>query len=198
MLKQKKILTLSALLVLIFTISASSVYAGGKEYELVVKHLKTKYKAKKVKIPMVWLARFAVRMVRPAGVKSFSVTTFENLKFTRETLDIEMQMALKNSFSAAWTPIFRARSRKGEQAYMYAREAGSSVKVMVVTINEDKATVVRAAFSPEKLAEFINEPKILGISLEDKDERRANNKPAESKETIVTEQQKTDETKKPN
>ncbi len=146
---------------------------------------------------MVWLARFAVRMVRPAGVKSFSVTTFENLKFSRETLDIEMQMALKNSFSAAWTPIFRARSRKGEQAYMYAREAGSSVKVMVVTINEDKATVVRAAFSPEKLAEFINEPKILGISLEDKVERRDNNKPAESKETVAPEQ-KTEEAKKPN
>lgn len=193
----KKTLVALTLLFVFVTAAASTANAGGKEYEAVVKHLTTKYKAKKVKIPMVWLARFAVRMVRPAGVKSFSVTTFENLKFSRETLDIEMQMALKNSFSAAWTPIFRARSRKGEQAYMYAREAGSSVKVMVVTINEDKATVVRAAFSPEKLADFINEPKILGISLEDND-KRAFNKPEESKETVVTEQQKTEEMKKPN
>jgi len=192
----KRYLFASILLVMFTAAPVTNVYAGGKEYEAVVKHLKTKYKAKKVKIPMIWLARFAVRMVRPAGVKSFSITTFENLKFSRDTLDVEMQMALKNSFSALWSPIFRVRSRKGEQAYMYAREDGNSVKVMVVTINEDKATVIRAAFSPEKLVDFVNDPKIMGISLEDKDDQRAN-KPAELKETVVPEQ-KTEEAKKPN
>lgn len=192
----KRYLFASILLVMFTAAPVTNVYAGGKEYEAVVKHLKTKYQAKKVKIPMIWLARFAVRMVRPAGVKSFSITTFENLKFTRETLDVEMQMALKNSFSALWSPIFRVRSRKGEQAYMYAREDGNSVKVMVVTINEDKATVIRAAFSPEKLADFVNDPKIMGISLDD-NKQQADNKPAESKETVVTEQ-KTEEMKKPN
>ncbi|HEX8196666.1 MAG TPA: hypothetical protein VF571_10805 [Pyrinomonadaceae bacterium] len=192
----KRYLFASILLVMFIAAPVTNVYAGGKEYEAVVKHLKTKYKAKKVKIPMIWLARFAVRMVRPAGVKSFSITTFENLQFTRETLDVEMQMALKNSFSALWSPVFRVRSRKGEQAYMYAREDGNSVKVMVVTINEDKATVIRAAFSPEKLADFVNDPKIMGISLDD-NKHNADNKPAESKETVVTEQ-KTEELKKPN
>lgn len=192
----KRYLFASILLVMFIAAPVTNVYAGGKEYEAVVKHLKTKYKAKKVKIPMIWLARFAVRMVRPAGVKSFSITTFENLKFSRDTLDVEMQMALKNSFSALWSPIFRVRSRKGEQAYMYAREDGNSVKVMVVTINEDKATVIRAAFSPEKLADFVNDPKIMGISLDD-NKQQADNKPAESKETVVTEQ-KTEEMKKPN
>jgi hypothetical protein len=195
MFKQKKILLSLTLFLLTFTVSVAPAIAGGKEYELVVKHLKTKYQAKKVKIPMVWLARFAVRMVRPAGVKSFSITTFENLKFSRETLNAEMQMALSNSFSRDWSPIFRVRSRKGEQAYMYMREAGSSIKVMVVTISEKQASVIRAAFSPEKLAEFMNEPKILGISLDDNDQR-AGNKSAESKENSVTEQ-KTEELKKP-
>lgn len=192
----KRYLFASILLFMFTAAPVTNVYGGGKEYEAVVKHLKTKYQAKKVKIPMIWLARFAVRMVRPAGVKSFSITTFENLKFTRETLDVEMQMALKNSFSALWSPIFRARSRKGEQAYMYAREDGNSVKVMVVTINEDKATVIRAAFSPEKLADFVNDPKIMGISLDD-NKHDADNKPVESKETVVIEQ-KTEEMKKPN
>ncbi|HEX9928177.1 MAG TPA: hypothetical protein VGB02_06565 [Pyrinomonadaceae bacterium] len=196
MFELKRYLFASILLVMFTAAPVTNVYAGGKEYEAVVKHLKTKYKAKKVKIPMIWLARFAVRMVRPAGVKSFSITTFENLKFSRETLDVEMQMALKNSFSVLWSPIFRVRSRKGEQAYMYAREDGNSVKVMVVTINEDKATVIRAAFSPEKLADFVNDPKIMGISLDD-NKHNADNKPTESKETVVTEQ-KTEELKKPN
>ena len=69
------------------------------EYNAIVSHLKTKYRAKKVKVPFMWLARFAVSVVRPAGVKSFSVTLFENLKVSRDTLDQEMQDALKQSFS---------------------------------------------------------------------------------------------------
>jgi hypothetical protein len=182
MLVPKKTLFALTCLLLVFTLAAPiQVNAGGKEYKAVVKHLKTKYKAKKVKIPMIWLARFAVRMVRPAGVKSFSITTFENLQFAPETLDAEMQSALQNSFSAEWSPIFRVRSRKGEQAYMYMRETGDSVRVMVVTINQKQATVVRAAFDADKLADFINNPKIFGISLND-DNEQENNKAEDKKE----------------
>lgn len=190
MLVQKKIL-IALTFLLVFTFAAPTANAGGKEYKAVVKHLKSKYQARKVKIPMVWLARFAVRMVRPAGVKSFSITTFENLKFAPETLDAEMRSALANSFSEDWSPIFRVRSRKGEQAYMYMREAKDSVKIMLVTINQTQATVVRAAFNPDKLADFINEPKVFGISLNDSDGRK-NEKSSE----IVEE--KKEETEKDN
>ena len=161
-------------LLLVFTFSVSSAEAGG-EYKAIVKHLKTKYKAKKVKIPFIWLARFAVSVVRPAGVKSFSVTIFEDLKFSGETLDAEMQTAMRNSFSADWSPIMRVRSRAGEQVYMYMREEGSSVKIAVVTIDRQQAAIIRATFSPEKLAEFINDPKIFGISLNDNDQQEGNN-----------------------
>lgn len=196
MLVQKKMLLALAFLLMVFTFAAPTANAGGKEYKSVVKHLKSKYQAKKVKIPMVWLARFAVRMVRPAGVKSFSITTFENLKFAPETLDAEMRNALANSFSDDWSPIFRVRSRKGEQAYMYMREAKDSVKIMLVTINQTQATVVRAAFNPDKLADFINEPKVFGISLNDNDQR-ANEKSPESKDDAALEK-KSEETKKDN
>lgn len=161
-----------AFLLSTFAFAVPSVAAKGGEYKAIVKHLKTKYKAKKVKIPFMWMARFAVSVVRPAGVKSLSVTIFEDLKFSRETLDAEMQTAMRNSFSADWSPIMRVRSRTGEQVYMYMREAGSSVKLAVVTIDKQQAAVIRATFNPEKLADFINDPKIFGISLND-DKQRA-------------------------
>ena len=128
------------------------------------------------------LARFAVSVVRPAGVKSFSVTLFEDLKFSRESLDKEMQSAMRNSFDANWSPIFHVRSRDGQQAYMYMREAGKHVKIALVTIDKEQAAVIRATFSPEKLAEFINDPKIFGISLNDNDESKSKNKIFEPKE----------------
>jgi hypothetical protein len=167
MLNKKKILAAFAFLFLVFVFNAPRAEAKPSEYKSIVKHLKSKYQAKKVKIPMLWLARFAVSVVKPAGVKSFSITVFENLKFSRDTLDGEMQSMMRNSFSEDWSPILRVRSRTGEQVYMYMREAGNSVKITLVTIDKEKAAVVRATFSPDKLAEFMNDPKIFGISLDD-------------------------------
>ncbi len=191
MLMRKKILIWVAFLTLAFTYAAPTADAKGGEYKAVVKHLKTKYKAKKVKIPLLWLARFAVSVVRPAGVKSFSVTLFEDLKFSRETLDEEMQAKMKNSFGADWSPILRVRSRTGDQVYMYMREAGKSVKLAVVTIDKEQAAVVRATFNPEKFVNFINNPKIFGISLDD-GKQQANNKAevSKSKEDVLTETKK--------
>ncbi len=149
-----------------FIYIAPTTMAKGNEYKAIVRHLQTKYQAKKVKIPFMWLARFAVSVVRPAGVKSFNVTLFKDLKFSSETLDKEMQEAMRNSFGAEWTPIFHVRSRTGEQVYMYMRESGNNVKISLVTIDKDQAAVIRATFNPDKLAEFINNPKIFGISLD--------------------------------
>ena len=149
--------------------AASAEGKETSEYKRIVGHLKTNYRAKKVKVPFLWLARFAVSVGRPAGVKSFSVTLFEDLKFSRETLDKEMQGAMRNSFGPEWSPILRVRSRTGQQAYVYMREDGPhAVRIAAVTIDKENAAVVRATFSPEKLAEFINNPSIFGISLDDR------------------------------
>ncbi len=198
MLIRKKILICVALLTFVFAFAAPTANAKGGEYKAVVKHLKTKYQAKKVKIPFMWLARFAVSVARPAGMKSFSVTIFEDLKFSRETLDEEMQTAMKNSFGADWTSILRVRSRSGEQVYMYMREDGKSVKIAVVTIDKKDAAIIRATFNPEKLADFINNPKIFGISLDDGNRQTSSKEEhVKPKEAVVVEE-KTEEPKKEN
>jgi hypothetical protein len=38
---------------------------------------------------------------------------------------------------------------------------------MMVAIDKEGAAIIRATFSPERLADFINDPKIFGISLKD-------------------------------
>jgi len=166
---RKRLIKASALLLLTFVFAAPQTFAKTSEYDKIVSHLKTKYRAKKVSLGFVWLARAAVKIIRPAGVKSFNVTLFKDLKFSRETLDVEMQDALKNSFTADWSPVFRVRSREGQQAYMYMREDGGNAKITLVTIDTENAAVIRATFSHEKLAEFINNPRIFGISLSDGD-----------------------------
>jgi hypothetical protein len=190
---RKQILVAAAFIFLTFSLTASTANAKGGEYSQIVRHLKTKYKAKKVKIPFMFLARFAVSVVRPAGVKSFSVTLFEDLKFSKETLDGEMQAAMRNSFGAEWSSILRVRSRTGEQVYMYMRDAGkNAVRISLVTINKEQAAVIRATINPDKLAEFMDNPKIFGISLDD-GAKTANNDSTEMKEPAKTEEVKTND-----
>ncbi|HEX9959927.1 MAG TPA: hypothetical protein VGB00_03285 [Pyrinomonadaceae bacterium] len=194
MFNRKKILFALAFVLLVFTFSVPAASPKGKEYKQIVRHLKTKYQAKKVKIPFLWLARFAVSVARPAGVKSFSITFFENVKVSRETLDEEMQSAMRNSFSGDWSSILRVRSREGQQAYMYMREDGKNVRITLVTIDKEQAAIIRATFSPEKLAEFVENPKVFGVSLNDND-RPAGDKTAKPKENSKPEE-KTGEAKK--
>ena len=167
MFSKKNLLIASCLLLFSFSFSVPAVSAKTNEYEKIVKHLKTNYRAKKVKVPFMWLAKLAVKVVRPAGVKSFNVTLFQDLKFSRDTLDTEMRTALEGSFGPEWSPIFRVRSRDGQNAYMYLREDGKNVKITLVTVEKSQAAIIRATFSPEKLADFINDPSIFGISLND-------------------------------
>lgn len=160
---------LSSVMILSFLMCAGAISAEAKprEYDAVVRHLKTKYQAKKVNLFIMWAARAVVSIAKPAGVKSFSLTVFRSLKFSRDTVDTEMQAVMRNSYGPEWCEIFHVRSRTGQQAYMYMAEAGKNVKVVLVTIDTENAAVIRATFSPDKVADFINNPRIFGISLND-------------------------------
>jgi hypothetical protein len=176
----KKII-LSVFILALLAVSIQTANAQGKGYDKIVKHLETNYQAKKVKIPFMWLAKIAVKVVRPAGVKSFNVTLFENLTFSRATLDQEMQSAMNDSLGADWSPMIRIRSREGEQVYMYMREEGENVRVMFVAIDKANATVVRAKFNADKFIEFLNNPRIMGIKIGNG--KQEETKPEETKPT---------------
>lgn len=192
MLLRKRILITLTFLALAFAIIVPNTVAKGNEYDAVCNHLKTKYKAKKVKIPFMWLARFAVGIVRPAGVKSFKVTMFRDLQITPETLNEEMKLTMQDSFSEDWSPILRIRNRDGNQIYMNMRESGDNIKILVVSIDKNDAVVVRAKFNPEKLAEFVNNPQIFGISI-DGNEKNDDQQISDSDKDVVVETKQEDE-----
>jgi hypothetical protein len=177
----KKKIILPVLLLAVFLCTMQTANAQGKAYDKIVRHLQQDYQAKKVKIPFMWLAKIAVKVVKPAGVKSFNVTLFENLTFSRATLDQEMQSAMKDSLGPNWSPIIRIRSHEGEQVYMYMRDEGENVRLMMVTISKENATVIRAKFNADKFIEFLNNPKVMGISLGS--DKKEEPKPEETKPT---------------
>lgn len=159
--------SLVAFVIVAATLSAGSqvALADDPEFDAITQHLKLHYNAKRISIPFMGLARFFVRIVKPAGVQSVKVAIFEDLNSKAGASDLELRDVMRNALSPEWQSLARVRSRDGEQIYVYGRNDGKSMKLMVVTIDRTDAVVARVKIDPKKLSEFLNNPKILGISI---------------------------------
>src|SRR5918911_2115628 len=144
--------TLVALVVTAMLLMAApqAARADDPEFDAITKHLKLRYNAKRVSIPFLGLANFFVKIVRPAGVKSFKVAIFEDLNFgSGQGGSVGLNAVMRTALSPEWQPLVRVRSRDGEQLYVYAREAGENIKLMVVTIDRTDAVAARVKISPK-------------------------------------------------
>jgi hypothetical protein len=144
---------------------ASPATARADDFDAVVRNVRAACGGKKVHIPFLGLAGFATKLVRPAGVKSFKLAVFEDL--TRAGDVSGLGAAVERTLGPGWRPLVRIRSGRGaEQTHVYVREAGDNLKLMIVTLDGEQATVIRAKVDPEALARFAQDPKILGVSLQ--------------------------------
>lgn len=145
--------------------SATAQKSNGKGFDAITKHLKLRYQARKKSIPFLGLAKFGIRLIKPAGVKSINVSLFENLKYTGQLSDSELSSLMRDSLSEEWQPLLSLRHRDGDQIYIYAAEEGKDVKLAVLSINQTEAVLARVKLDPDALRRFMENPKILGISL---------------------------------
>lgn len=163
MTRTRSLTALATLLLLLFVVPTPA-NAKADDFDAVVKHVRAACGGKKVRIPFLGLASFATKIVRPAGVKSFKLAVFEDL--TRPGDVSGLGAAIERSLGPEWRPLVRIRSGRGaEQTHVYVRDAGDNLKVMVVALDGDQATVIRAKVNPEAVARFARDPKVLGISL---------------------------------
>lgn len=144
---------------------AQATAQSNKGFDVIAKHLKTRYQAKKRSLPFFGLAKLAIRIVKPAGVKSINLSLFEDLKNTEALPDYELSMMMRNALSQEWQPLASYRRRGGDQVYVYAAEAGKDIKLAVLVINRNQAVIARVKVDPNALRKFMDDPKILGISL---------------------------------
>ncbi len=141
--------------------------ARGKEFKDIVKYIETQYRAKKTRIPMLGLANFAVKLIRPAGVKGFKLAVFEDQDFSTRNEIGSFDAVMRDSYRKNWQPLLRMNSKRDGSArtYIYARNNGKDVQFALVTFEEREAVVIEVKFNPDAAARFLENPKIMGISL---------------------------------
>ncbi|MCI0488304.1 MAG: hypothetical protein L0229_17075 [Blastocatellia bacterium] len=171
-LKKRLVLPVLAALILVPMISISA-RASDKSFSTVVKHIQAAYKGKRQgTFGMITFARFLVKVIRPAGVKNFKVVMFKEVDFSRFPGEVEFHKFMNDTVHPSWQPLAQISSRRNKQwVYVYFQEENEHAKFLVVAMESKQAFVVQFKFDPEKLARFMEDPKIMGISLVGKKEK---------------------------
>ena len=169
MIARKRFIPSLAIIVAMLTLAPAAALAGDNSFSSVVKHIKSNYKAKQQGFfGMVTFARLAVKIVKPAGVKNFKVAMLKELDYSRGPRpgQGEFHAFIRSKIDPVWSPLVEYSSpREKKWTYVYSSQDKKDVRVLVVTMQQEQAFIVQTKFSPEKLIEFMNDPKIMGISL---------------------------------
>ena len=159
--KAASLLAFTTLLV----IGTASTARASDPYGKVVSRLETKYHAKRKHIPFVGLGNFVLKFWHPAGLKSVQVALFEGETLYGSASGDRLDAIIASAGGGEWHPIVREFSRANNQwTYVYYADA-KDLKIMVLSLAKQDSVVAQVRFNPDKLAEFIENPKLFGHSL---------------------------------
>ena len=157
------------IIIVLLSLASGPALAGDKSFSTVVKHIKSNYNGKQQSFfGMMMFARMAVKMIKPAGVKNFKVVLLRELDYSRGPRpgQSEFHSFIRSKIEPVWSPLVQFSSPREKQwTYVYALHEKEDLKILVVTMQRAEAVVVQAKVSPEKLIEFMNDPKMMGISF---------------------------------
>ena len=155
------------IVIIIASFCTASVTAKPDPYKTMVNHLKKKYNAKQMRLPLVMgLVGIGARIYTKGAVKGLKVAIFKEQNFSDPIKDPGFESVFK-SFDTSWSPMIRFYSRKQMQrTYLYAKEDGKDFQVMITAMQPDNAVVLSVKVNPAQLARFIekhnNGESILG------------------------------------
>ena len=141
--------------------------AKGKGFKDLVKHIETNYGAKKVRIPFLGLANFAVKLVRPAGVKGFKLAVFEDQNFSAREGAASFDAVMREAYNKDWRPMVQVSSKRNgaSHTFIYVKSSGKDVQFALAVLEDREAVVLEVKFNPDAAARFLENPKIMGVSL---------------------------------
>jgi hypothetical protein len=141
--------------------------AKGKGFKDVVKHIETNYGAKKVRIPFLGLANFAIKLIRPAGVKGFKLAVFEDQNFSAHERAASFDSVMREAYDKDWRPMVQVSSKRNgaSHTFIYVRNSGKDVQFALAVLEDREAVVLEVKFNPDAAARFLENPKIMGVSL---------------------------------
>ena len=154
--------------------TANAVSAKGDDFNSVVRMIEQFYRVKHVGIPFLAKTGMKVgttvarikggqaRRIAEAG--SIKLAVFEDQHFDGDFT--KFRASLNEAMNATWMPLIQTLSGQDEeQVYIFLKDAGDKINVLVITIEQRDATVVQVTLSPKNLALLLKDPEGTGKAI---------------------------------
>ena len=114
---------------------------------------------RRIWIPFLGVARFAVRVVQPEGIRDFQLATFSG---TDNVDPRELQSLMRQKIGPGFTPLVQVWSRKHgkkEWSFIYAKPGANDRIELVILAQDDEETVlVRVDVDADMIARELDRP----------------------------------------
>ena len=145
------------LMVALLAISSAG-WGADWEFDRVVNAIEHQYGVRHTQIPLMGVANFFVKVVRPGGATGFKLAVFENLR-SGERDQQELDRFMDDIGGGDLHRLLRVHSRRGgESAYIYLGNLGRTTRMLLVTFDLDEATVMQVNLNVDALLRMLNDP----------------------------------------
>lgn len=152
--------------------------AKDDDFGAAVKTIEQFYRVKHQNIP--FLARAGMKAARTAAkikggqykriaeAGSVRIVFFQDQDFDSRGAITSFKNALQSAVGVTWSPLVQTLSPKDEeQTYIFIRDAGQKINVLVVTLTRREGTVVQVNVNPNTLAMLMQNPEDMGKTITD-------------------------------
>jgi len=156
-------MTRRAIEILLVIALAVPCFAGDREFKSVVQAIEMDYGVKQMHIPFLGFATFCLHAAGTPGTSGFKLAVFQHLKRPAGSTTAQFERGVAGALGSDWRPIVRVRSH-GEKQFtvIYADTAGKDMKMMIVALDPDQATIVQVKLRESDVKKLMNDPEDMG------------------------------------
>ncbi len=137
--------------------SAPVLPASDQEFNAIVAKLSSHYQKRPMRF--MGLLNFIANRVKPSGVSGMKMAIFEDLNPDRRLSgDGVDEFILAAATRGRFLPFVRVKSREWEQTHIYARETAGKFEMLIISMEQDEAVVLKMRLHPEAMAQWIEKP----------------------------------------
>ena len=148
-------------LTLVFAIAVAVPCSGGSdaEFHAVVRTIETQYRVHHMRIPFLGFATVCLKVARIPGASGLKLAVFDNLPKESGISDAALQQSIEATIGDTWRPLVRVRSNDDHNLTMvYANPSDKELRMLVVYIDPNTATVVQTKLKASQIRKWIQQP----------------------------------------
>lgn len=133
--------------------------ARDREFDTIVSRIEARCETSHTRIPFFGFANFVVKVVRPAGASDLKLAVFEDIRRPIFTGEDDFASLLQGALGADWRPFVRVEDRRShELTCMFASTSASQWKLLIASMEQREATVIRLKLNPAGMMKWIRQP----------------------------------------